>query len=151
MSDGTDAAAILAREWREARAAVLELAATIPETRVYRGMERAGWTLKHELAHLAALDAEVRHLLAASSDDLQGALDPVRLRRLRGEAMHHAQGLRLAPLREHLAGAGEETARAIEALGDAAEAAQEAALDLVRARLGRAREGVQALRSALGQ
>ena len=59
MSDGTDGSK-LAQEWREAREALLELAAKLPETRAYRNTDRAGWTLKHELSHVAGLDEELR-------------------------------------------------------------------------------------------
>ncbi len=158
---GDLSAAGLAQQWREVRTAAIEVASTLPETRAYRNMERAGWTFKHELSHFAALDAEVTHLLDATRRGLTEGLDATSLRRRRGEAMHAALSMRLLPLREHLAEAGEETARAIEEAGDALSAALTGALadaggearDVaghIRSRLAQAEAGVQALRSALG-
>ncbi len=150
MGDGQDerTAGHLAEEWRALRTSILELAHTIPETRVSRVTERAGWTMKHELAHLAALDAEVIHLVRTAGQQAADRLDPVALRRLRGQAMHQALEMRLTPLREHLAEAGERAARALEeaavAVADAVE------LDRIRERLERARAGEETLRGTLG-
>jgi len=166
----------LAREWREARTALLELAERIPETRAYKATDRAGWTIKHELAHLLSLDAEVTHLLAVARHNVADAapaaveaikqhLEPAALRRRRGQAMHAAQELRLAPLRQQLASAGEHTAASIEAAAEALSAPvgnlattightieHEAgtAADYVRARLKRSREALQTVTDALG-
>lgn len=145
--------ASLARQWREARTALLELVERIPESREHSKMERAGWTLKHELAHLASLDDEVTHLLRAAREDVTEHLSPALLRRWRGEAMHRAKEMRLPALREHLAGAGETTAHAIEEAAEAlgagarlAEADVRTVAALVRERLERAHEGVEMLR-----
>jgi len=117
MSDApsgqADIARTLAEQWREVRKGLLEITEKLPESRVSRATERAGWTLRHELASLASIDQEVAHLLAAARSGAV-TLDAVAIRRLRGEAMHAAQELRLAPLREHLADGGERAARAIE-------------------------------------
>ncbi|MCK9486125.1 MAG: hypothetical protein M0R73_05395 [Dehalococcoidia bacterium] len=149
-------ASSLAREWREVRVFALEVAATIPETRIYRGTERAGWTLKHELSHLAALDAEVLHLLRLPTPGA-GRPDAVAVRRLRGQAMHRAQDMRLAALRAHLGEMGEETACAIEAAGDVLSQALGATGDAgtlgehVRQRLAAARAGLEGVREVIGK
>lgn len=152
MSEGhAEDAPGLAREWRQVRSFALEIAATIPETRVYRNTERSGWTLKHELSHLAALDAEVLHMLRAAHNSPPGRdehVDAIAVRRRRGEAMHRAQDMRLLPLREHLAEQGEEAARAIEGAGDALSSALAAHL---RASLASAREGLEAVRGILAK
>lgn len=143
----------LAAQWRDARRTVLALVQEVPESREHTRTERPGWTLKHELAHLAGLDEEVAHLLQAARDGLTEQLSPVVLRRWRGEAMHRAKELRLPALRAHLADTGEATARALEqAAGTLDAAAQLAETDvqtvaaLVRERLERARQGAEALR-----
>ncbi len=146
----------LAREWREAREALLELAAKLPETRAYRNTDRAGWTLKHELSHVAGLDEELRHLVESARAGLSDHQLPG-LRRRRGQAMHAAQEMRLARLREHLAVAGEATAAALEEAGDAlassvriAEAEGASVAQLVRLRLERARESIALFQRHLG-
>jgi hypothetical protein len=150
-------AAALAEEWRDARRTLIEFVERLPETRAYRATDRAGWTLKHELSHLISLDAEVVHLLTAARQGVVDHLDPAALRRRRGQAMHAAQELRLTPLRERLALAGEEAARAIEGAAGTldtplAVAGHEArtASGYVLAQIARAREGVQVLQRALG-
>jgi len=117
MTEPSGEARTLADQWRATRQRLLDVTEQLPESRISRVTERVGWTLRHELASLASVDHEVTHLLAAARD---GAvrIDAVALRRLRGEAMHAAQELRLAPLRAHLAEAGERTARIIEDAGD---------------------------------
>lgn len=154
----------LAREWREARDALLELASKLPETRAYRNTDRPGWTLKHELAHLAGIDEELRHLLDSARSGWS-AHDAPGLRRRRGQAMHAAQEMRLARLRDHLAAAGEATAAAIEGAGEALGAsvsiaagmAQESAqaqavlmAAIVQERLERAKQSVALFQQHLG-
>ena len=155
-TEGNTVGSALAREWREAREALLELAAKLPETRAYRNTDRPGWTLKHELAHLASLDEELRHFPESARSGLADHNGPG-LRRVRGRAMHAAQEMRLARLREHLAAAGEATASAIEEAGDAlgasvkvAEAEAASVATIVRQRLDRARESVTLFREHLG-
>ena len=155
-NDDSTAGSALAREWREAREALLELAAKLPETRAYRNTDRPGWTLKHELAHLASLDEELRHFLDSARSGFADHNGPG-LRRVRGRAMHVAQEMRLGRLREHLAAAGEATASALEEAGDAldasvrlAEAEGASVAAIVRQRLERARESVTLFREHLG-
>lgn len=146
----------LAQQWREARTAVLELVEKLPETRAYRPTDRPGWTLKHELAHLLSLDEELRHFVESARAGLPDH-HAVGLRRVRGQAMHAAQEMRLGRLREQLAIAGEATAAAIEDAGDAlaesvriAEAESASVADLVRTRLERARESLEMFQKHLG-
>jgi hypothetical protein len=105
--------AALARELREARDALLELVRALPESRAYRATERAGWTLKHELAALAAADVELTHVL----EELRRRSGTVtlELRRRRAETMHGLQSMRLTPLIDRLEHDG---ARAIETLAE---------------------------------
>ena len=160
MSDEQTRAAALAREWREVRGVLLGLAEQLPETRLGRATERAGWTIRHELAHFAVLDHDITHVFeraaGAATEAFDEARDTITLRRLRGQVMLAAQELRLTPLRQHLADAGERAATAIEAqpalLGHpvrlAGREATTVAAHLEHA-LARAREGVTVLRDAL--
>lgn len=149
--------ATLAREFREARQALLETAERLPETRAYRATERAGWTLKHDLSLMVGMDAEILHLLERAQQRAAGAAveaaSAVDLRRIRGRAMHAAHEMRLAPLREHLAALGERAAAALEAAGDrlgepVAVAGREAETlaALARAQVERAQASIEALR-----
>lgn len=128
MSGSDDPLAAVADELREAREALLHLVADLPETRIYRPLGRAGWTIKHELSHVAARDAELLHRIESGARGLP-ALEDVAARRLRGQAMHAAQELRLGPLREHLAALGGRVARALAGAESAlaAEASEHAA------------------------
>jgi uncharacterized damage-inducible protein DinB len=128
-------------ELREAREALAALVASLPETRIYRPTARPGWTVKHELAHLAALDTEILHRLRAAAEGL-AAVEGTSLRRLRGEAMHRAQELRLAPLRAHLEALGSAVAQAAERHG--AEAAPH-----LQAQAARIHAAVATIRAAL--
>ncbi len=108
-------AAEAARRLRALRAELVALLEDLPETRLGAALERPGWTLRHDLAALAAFDVELPHVL----DQLRaGASDPLHLRRFRGEAMFAAQQLRLRPLREHLAAGVDAAAAALEGAGD---------------------------------
>ncbi len=168
MSDTQDRAAALAREWREVRSTLLGLAEQLPETRLGKATERAGWTVRHELAHFAVLDRDIAHVFERAAAEARSAAqdaaghvvdearEAVTLRRMRGQAMFAAQELRLTPLRAYLAEAGERAAAAIEAHGaflshpvkltgrEAATVAEH--LDHA---LARAREGVAVLREAI--
>jgi uncharacterized damage-inducible protein DinB len=160
MSDDETRAAALAREWREVRGVLLGLAEQLPETRLGKATERAGWTVRHELAHLAVLDRDITHVFeraaATATEAFDEARDAIVLRRMRGQTMFAAQELRLTPLRAHLAEAGERAAHAIEAqaglLGHpvrlAGREASTVAEHLDHA-LARARESVAALREAI--
>ncbi|RLT35583.1 MAG: hypothetical protein DWI58_19485 [Chloroflexi bacterium] len=160
MSDDETRAAALAREWREVRGVLLSLAEQLPETRLGKATERAGWTVRHELAHLAVLDRDITHVFeraaATATEAFDEARDAIVLRRMRGQAMFAAQELRLTPLRAHLAETGERAATAIEAqaglLGRpvrlAGREASTVAEHLDHA-LSRARASVAALREAI--
>lgn len=94
------------------RAALVELLAELPETRLSKPTPRQGWTLRHELSWLAASDEELLRRL----DPAPGALaDDAQWRRVRGQAMHTAQELRLAALREHLETSGARVAESLQA------------------------------------
>lgn len=160
MSDDETRAAALAREWREIRGVLLGLAEQLPETRLGKATERAGWTVRHELAHLAVLDRDITHVFeraaATATEAFDEARDAIVLRRMRGQTMFAAQELRLTPLRAHLAEAGERAATAIEAqaglLGRPVRlAGREAATvaEHIDDALARARESVAALREAI--
>ena len=160
MADEETQAAALAREWREIRGVILGLAEQMPETRLGRATERVGWTVRHELAHLAVLDRDIAHVLeraaAGAADAVDDAREAVALRRMRGQAMFAAQELRLSALRQHLADAGERAAAAIEAqatlLGRPVRVAGQEATTVaghLDHALARAREGVAVLREAL--
>ena len=139
---------------------LLGLAEQLPETRLGKATERAGWTVRHELAHLAVLDRDITHVFeraaATATEAFDEARDAIVLRRMRGQAMFAAQELRLTPLRAHLAEAGERAATAIEAqaglLGRPVRlAGREAATvaEHLDNALTRARESVAALREAI--
>lgn len=160
MSDDETRATALAREWREIRGVLLGLAEQLPETRLGKATERAGWTVRHELAHLAVLDRDITHVFeraaAIATEAFDEARDAIVLRRMRGQTMFAAQELRLTPLRAHLAKAGERAATAIEAqaglLGRPVRlAGREAATvaEHIDDALARARESVAALREAI--
>ena len=78
---------------------------------MYRGTERPGWTLKHELASATAHDRELLQAVAEVARRPEPiALD---LRRLRAEAMHRSQQLRLRLLIEEIERAGAAVAAAL--------------------------------------
>lgn len=107
--DATDAAARL----RALRAELLPLLEALPETRLGRALQRPGWTLRHELAALAAGDAELPHVLETLRTHGEAEAE-LALRRLRGEAMLLAQQMRLHVMREHLAAGVHQAADALE-------------------------------------
>jgi len=111
---GEGVAAEAAARLRALRGALLEALAELPETRLGRPLERPGWTLRHEIAALAALDVELPHVLDALRAARDGVREPMQLRRLRGEAMLAAQQLRLGPLRERLAAGVDPAVEALE-------------------------------------
>jgi uncharacterized damage-inducible protein DinB len=102
----------MAASLSEQRAALLEALERLPEAQLYRPAPREGWTLRHVLSFLAAADAELLRVLEALGGE-PGAVS-LHLRRLRGEAMYEAHGLRLTGLRDHLAASTERAAAALE-------------------------------------
>ncbi len=104
--------AALIEELRESRDTLLGALDGLSETRIYRATERDGWTVKHELAAVAAQDSVLVHVLQELAR--RPSLREIDVSRLRGEAMLAAKELRLAALRERLA-AGLQ--RLIETLG----------------------------------
>lgn len=150
----------LARDLSEVRAGLIEALDGVSELwlqRMLRGdLARDGWTVQHEAAHHAADDAFLVAMLehAARGIELSSTGE---VRRLRGEAMHVVQRVRLAPLRAHLAASGERAVEALLthathldrpfALGDAE---SRAVADVLRAQAARAREGVAAARATFG-
>src|SRR6185436_208106 len=103
-----------AQRLRELRAALLELLAELPETRLGRQLPRDGWTLRHDLSALVGTDVELPVVLDALRAAAGETASPP-LRRVRGEAMHHAQLMRLSALRDTLAAGLEPAAAALAA------------------------------------
>ncbi len=100
-----------------ARAALLEHARPLSESRVYGRTGRPGWTLKHELASVVAADGELLHLFGElrRGRALHGGLD---LRRRFAQAMHAVQELRLSRIVERLEEGGAAFARQVDGHGD---------------------------------
>lgn len=94
------------------RATLVQLLEDLPETRLSKPTPRQGWTLRHELSWLAASDQE---LLQRLDPDDESTRDEEHWRRVRGQAMHAAQELRLAALREHLKASGARVTAILEA------------------------------------
>lgn len=90
--------------FQASRKELLALLDELPETRLSKPTTRQGWTLRHELSWLAAADEELLQRLEIA---FGSASDEPHWRRVRGQAMHAAQELRLAALREHLGSSGE--------------------------------------------
>jgi hypothetical protein len=115
-----------AASFRDSRHTLVELLESLPETRLSTATPRHGWTLRHELAWLAAADLELTTRIQLARDQTS---DEPHWRRLRGEAMHLAQEMRLHALRDHLTQTGDQAATTLEAHPDAtADAAVRAAL-----------------------
>jgi hypothetical protein len=104
-----------AAAFRAARHTLIELLEALPETRLSTATPRDGWTLRHELAWLAAADLELTTRIQLAT--APPAAEP-HWRRLRGEAMHLAQEMRLHALRDHLAETGDQAATTLEAHPD---------------------------------
>lgn len=96
-----------------ARSALLEHARSVSESRVFGRTDRPGWTLKHELASVAAADGELLHVFG---ELMRGrALDQgLDLRRRFAQAMHTMQELRLSRIVERLEESGATLARQID-------------------------------------
>jgi len=95
----------LSNAWLSTRRETLAVLEEVAETKLSRtATERPGWTLRHSVTFLTALDAEVLQI-ATGKELLEWDL-----RRLRGEAMFAAQYLRMRDLLPHLT----ETAQRVE-------------------------------------
>ena len=140
----------LAEELESVRAALLELARAVPQSSIYGATARPGWTLKHELAALAAAAAELMHVL----DELRrsplprGGLD---LRRRFGETMLATIELGLPELLARLETGGRDVATVLREHAELLErplrvAGREVSsmLDLVQAHGERGRRAVEA-------
>lgn len=154
MPPATHDAHRIADDLATARASLLALARQIPETRIQRPTARSGWTLKHELAALAAADAELLRVLG----EVRRRPSPVTLdlRRDFAEEMLPLLESRLPPLLARLETRGAELEAAlVEHHADlASPVAVEgrdvaSAGDLAGAHLERARGAVATLQAAL--
>lgn len=95
----------LSSAWLSTRRETLVVLEGVAETKLSRAAtERSGWTLRHSVTFLAALDAEVLQLATGEG------ISEWDLRRLRGSAMFAAQYLRMRDLLPHLT----ETAQRVE-------------------------------------
>jgi hypothetical protein len=108
-----------ATAFRTARHTLIELLEVLPETRLSTATPRHGWTLRHELAWLAAADLELTTRIQLATTP---PADEPHWRRLRGEAMHLAQEMRLHQLRDHLAETGKQAAATLKAHPDSPDA-----------------------------
>ncbi len=90
----------LAAELMAVRSALVARLREMPESQAYRATPRPGWTLKHELALVAAHDAELAHVLI----EVRRRPSPVvlELRRRRAEALQVLVQLRLRALVDHV-------------------------------------------------
>ncbi len=150
-------AGTLARDLSEVRAGLIEALDGVSELwlqQMLRGdLARDGWTVQHEAAHHAADDALLVAMLEHAARGIEG-WSAAEARRLRGEAMHVVQRVRLTPLREHLTASGERAAEGLRAhaahldrpfvVGDTA---PRAIVEVVREQAERARAGVDAVRA----
>ena len=95
----------LAADLLAVRSALIALLREMPESQAYRATPRPGWTLKHELALVAAHDAELTHVLA----EVRRRPSPVvlDLRRRRAEALQVLVQLRLRALVDRVEEEGE--------------------------------------------
>lgn len=86
----------LAADLVAARTALVALLREMPESQAYRATPRPGWMLKHELALVAAHDAELTHVLT----EVRRRPGPLvlDLRRRRAEALQVLVQLRLRAL-----------------------------------------------------
>ena len=128
------------------RTELVTLLEELPETRLSKPTPRHGWTLRHELSWLAAADEELRQRLELATG---GAADEPHWRRVRGEAMHAAQELRLAALREHLEESGSRLLASLEAHSERLE--ESAIRDAIETHVGHGETAIATLRTVLGR
>ena len=142
----TTSTADAAEQFSTLRTELVALLEELPETRLSKLTMRQGWTLRHELSWLAASDAELRERLDHGA---AVSIDERHWRRVRGQAMHSAQELRLAALREHLAASGEQVAASLAEHADRlTEASAGTALET---HSGHAATAIAAVRTAMGK
>ena len=142
---GTEPAPSAAARCAAERATLVELLGDLPETRLSKATPRHGWTLRHELAWLAAADEELIQRLELA---VNTTTDEPHWRRVRGEAMHAAQEMRLAALREHLEGSG---ARVVASLEAHTERLEDPAISAaIQAHLDHGNAAIQTLKGVLG-
>lgn len=153
----------LVRDLVEVRAGLIEALSEMSESWLMRLTNevtdvpgRLGWTVQHEAAHHFADDVVLMRLLEQAAAGVE-VWTRVEARRLRGEAMHVTQRMRLAELRDHLVASGERAVTAIEAGAPhlyrpfaIGEAAPTPILEVLRAQSTRARSGVVGIRRAFG-
>jgi len=86
----------LAADLIAVRSSLVEMLREMPESQAYRATPRPGWTLKHELALVAAHDAELTYVLV----EVRRRPSPIvlDLRRRRAEALQTLVQLRLRAL-----------------------------------------------------
>lgn len=143
---GTEPATTPAARVVALRATLVQLLEELPETRLSKQTPRQGWTLRHELSWLAASDEE---LLQRLDPALGTPSDEAQWRRVRGQAMHAAQELRLAALREHLEASGTRVAGSLEAHAPRLE--ERAIREAIEQHLEHANGALEALRGVLAK
>ena len=82
---------------------LIQLLERLPETRLSARTNRDGWTLRHQLSWIFALDSELNVRLSIASGNMSNQQN---WRRVRGEAMHKIQPLRLSEITTNLESAG---------------------------------------------
>ena len=87
----------------DARINLIQLLEKLPETRLSSRTKRDGWTLRHQLSWIFALDSELNVRLSIASGNMSNQQN---WRRVRGEAMHKIQPLRLSEITTNLESSG---------------------------------------------
>jgi hypothetical protein len=82
---------------------LIQLLGQLPETRLSARTNRDGWTLRHQLSWIFALDLELNTRLSIASGENNNQQN---WRRVRGEAMHKVQPLRLSEITTNLESTG---------------------------------------------
>ncbi|MBG93009.1 MAG: hypothetical protein CL792_03415 [Chloroflexi bacterium] len=87
----------------DTRINLIQLLEKLPETRLSSRTKRDGWTLRHQLSWIFALDSELNARLSIASGKMSIQQN---WRRIRGEAMHKIQPLRLSEITTNLESSG---------------------------------------------
>jgi len=87
----------------DTRINLIQLLGQLPETRLSSRTKRDGWTLRHQLSWIFALDLELNTRLSIASGETSNQQN---WRRMRGEAMHKVQPLRLSEITTNLESTG---------------------------------------------